>query len=104
MYLGTAGIIDPARPEAQAAIADAQAAGVRVVMITGDHPRTAARVAADLGISAPSGEVITGAELDDMAADARIAAVRAVSVYARVSPQHKLGSSTRFTPTIMLSP
>ena len=51
VYLGTVGMLDPPRPEATAAIADAQAAGVRVIMITGDHPRTAARIAGDLGIT-----------------------------------------------------
>ena len=90
VYLGLVGIIDPPRPEARAAIADAHAAGVRVLMITGDHPHTAARIAADLGIAAAGSRVVTGAELEALDDDARAAAVREVSVYARVSPEHKL--------------
>ena len=53
VYLGMVGIIDPPRPEARAAIAEAHAAGIRVLMITGDHPRTAVRIAGDLGIVEP---------------------------------------------------
>ena len=90
VYLGMVGIIDPPRPEAAAAIAEAQAAGLRVVMITGDHPRTAARIAADLGIAAGDLHVVTGAEFDELAEDARAATARDVSVYARVGPEHKL--------------
>ncbi len=90
VYLGIVGIIDPPRPEARAAIADADAAGMRVLMITGDHPHTAARIAADLGIAAAGSRVITGDELEAMDDDACAAAVREVSVYARVSPEHKL--------------
>ena len=90
VYLGLVGIIDPPRPEARVAIADAHEAGMRVLMITGDHPHTAARIAADLGIAAAGARVVTGDELEAMDDDARAAAVRDVSVYARVSPEHKL--------------
>ena len=90
VYLGLVGIIDPPRPEARLAIADAHDAGVRVLMITGDHPHTAARIAADLGIAAPGTRAVTGAELEALDDDARAAVVRQVSVYARVSPEHKL--------------
>ena len=90
VYLGLVGIIDPSRPEARAAIADAHAAGVRVLMITGDHSRTAARIAADLGIAPVGSRVVTGRELETLADDACAATVREVSVYARVSPEHKL--------------
>ena len=90
VYLGLVGIIDPPRPEARVAIADAHDAGMRVLMITGDHPHTAARIAADLGIAAAGARVVTGDELEAMDDDARVAAVRDVSVYARVSPEHKL--------------
>ena len=65
VYLGLVGIIDPPRPEARAAIADAHAAGVRVLMITGDHPHTAARIAADLDIAPVGSPVASGGELDD---------------------------------------
>jgi potassium/sodium efflux P-type ATPase len=90
VYLGLVGIIDPPRPEARAAIAEAQAAGVRVLMITGDHPRTAARIAGDLGIAGSGSGVPTGAEFDELPEDGRAATVRAASVYARVAPEHKL--------------
>ena len=90
VYLGLVGIIDPPRPEARAAISEAHAAGVRVLLITGDHPRTAARIAADLGIAAKGARVVTGGELETLAGDALAAAVREVNVYARVAPEHKL--------------
>jgi Ca2+-transporting ATPase len=90
VYLGMVGIIDPPRPEAAAAIAEARAAGLRVVMITGDHPHTAARIAADLGIGSDEPRVLTGAELEALDDEARAAAVRDVAVYARVAPEHKL--------------
>ena len=90
VYLGMVGIIDPPRPEAPAAIADAHAAGLRILMITGDHPRTAARIAGDLGIVSPDARVVTGGELEALDDEARAAAVRDVSVYARVAPEHKL--------------
>jgi Ca2+-transporting ATPase len=95
VFAGVVGIIDPPRPEAAAAIAEAQRAGVRVVMITGDHPRTASRIADDLGI-ARSGRtnhgtaVLSGPEIDALDDEAFAARVRAVSVYARVAPEHKL--------------
>ena len=90
VYLGLAGIIDPPRPEAQASIADAHAAGVRVLMITGDHPHTAARIASDLGIAPPGSRFVTGAEFEALDKDARAALVRDHSVFARVAPEHKL--------------
>jgi len=90
VYLGLVGIIDPPRPEARAAIADAHAAGVRVLMITGDHPRTAARIAADLDIAPAGSSVVAGGELEAIDDEARVALVRDASVYARVSPEHKL--------------
>ena len=87
-YLGLVGIIDPPRPEARAAIAEAGDAGVRTIMITGDHPATAGRIADDLGLG--GARVLTGAELDDLDEDGFRDAVRDVSVYARVTPAHKL--------------
>jgi Ca2+-transporting ATPase len=90
IYAGTVGMIDPPRPEAAEAIAQARRAGIRVIMITGDHPRTAARIAADLGIIEPGGPALTGAELDGLDAAGFANAVRTVSVYARVAPAHKL--------------
>ena len=91
-YLGTVGIIDPPRAEAAAAIAQARQAGIRVVMITGDHPRTALRIAADLGIVDAGAPVLTGIELDQLGTDdaAFTAAALETSVFARVAPRHKL--------------
>ena len=90
IFVGMVGIIDPPRPEAQAAVVTAQQAGIRVIMITGDHPVTAATIAAELGIVAPGTAAITGAQLEQMGDDALLATVRAHSIYARVSPEHKL--------------
>ncbi|MFN7573118.1 MAG: cation-translocating P-type ATPase [Betaproteobacteria bacterium] len=87
--LGLVGMIDPPRPEARAAIATCVQAGIRVVMITGDHPATALAVARELGLAA-QGRLVTGAQLDALT-DAQLAQqVGAIEVYARVSPAHKL--------------
>jgi P-type Ca2+ transporter type 2C len=90
VYLGLVGILDPPRPEARTAIAEAHAAGLRVVMITGDHPSTAARVATDLGIAPADSRPVTGGELDSLDHEGRAATVRDAPVYARVAPEHKL--------------
>ncbi|HEU4450637.1 MAG TPA: cation-translocating P-type ATPase [Gaiellaceae bacterium] len=90
VYLGTVGIIDPPRPEARSAIAEATAAGVRVLMITGDHPRTAVRIAGDLGIAGAGSGALSGADLEKLDAEELRAAVSTVAVYARVAPEHKL--------------
>ncbi|MEE6283297.1 cation-translocating P-type ATPase [Georgenia sp. MJ170] len=89
ILVGVVGIIDPPREEAAVAIADARRAGVRTVMITGDHPGTAARIATDLGIIEAGGQALTGADLDTLDDAALADVVEKVSVYARVSPQHK---------------
>ena len=90
IFVGTVGIIDPPRKEAAVAIREAHRAGIRVVMITGDHPKTAARIAADLGIIETGAPALTGAEVDALDKAALAAAVRNTSVYARVAPAHKL--------------
>ncbi|HEX5511078.1 MAG TPA: cation-translocating P-type ATPase [Actinomycetales bacterium] len=90
VYAGTVGIIDPPRPEAEVAVHESLRAGVRVIMITGDHPATAARIATDLGIIEPGAPVVTGADLDRMDDDTLARTVKRASVYARVAPQHKL--------------
>ncbi|GIV85330.1 MAG: haloacid dehalogenase [Candidatus Roseilinea sp.] len=90
VFLGLIGMVDPPRPEAKDAVARAQQAGIRVIMITGDHPLTAQAIATELGIIAPGGRVMTGAELAKLDESALRQAVREVSVYARVSPEHKL--------------
>ena len=89
VFAGLIGMIDPPRPEAKEAVARAKRAGIRPVMITGDHPRTAAVIARELGITADD-RVLTGAELERLTADAGFRAVVEVSVYARVNPEHKL--------------
>jgi Ca2+-transporting ATPase len=90
VYVGVAGIIDPPRPEAADAVARARSAGVRVVMITGDHPATAAAIASELGIVESGANAATGAHLQSMDDDKLLETVRSVSIYARVSPEHKL--------------
>ena len=90
IFVGTVGIIDPPREEAGVAIAEAHRAGIRVIMITGDHPRTAARIAAQLGIAPPDARVLSGSELDALDACGFTDAVRETSVYARVAPVHKM--------------
>jgi Ca2+-transporting ATPase len=90
IFVGTVGIIDPPRQEAAAAIREARRAGIRVIMITGDHPRTAARIAADLGLVQSGAPALTGADLDALDGPGLAEAVRSVSVYARVAPVHKL--------------
>ncbi len=87
---GVAGIVDPPREEAKAAVAAAQGAGIRVIMITGDHPLTAATIAIDLGIVEADPQVITGLELSAMDDKALRSAVTTASVFARVAPEHKL--------------
>jgi magnesium-transporting ATPase (P-type) len=90
IFVGTVGIIDPPREEAAVAIGEAHRAGIRVIMITGDHPRTAARIASDLGIVERGARALSGPELDALDEAAFREAVRRTSVYARVAPQHKL--------------
>lgn len=93
IYAGTVGIIDPPRAEVAGAIREAHAASIRVIMITGDHPRTALRIATDLGMVTGAARALTGTELDALAERGEPAfaeAVRSTSVFARVAPRHKL--------------
>jgi len=89
VFLGLIGMIDPPREEAREAVARAKGAGIRPIMITGDHPRTAGVIAAELGITG-DGRVVTGAELERMPDETLDRTVQDVSVYARVNPEHKL--------------
>lgn len=88
VFLGLAGMIDPPRAEARQAIGKAKAAGIRPIMITGDHPVTAAVIAVELGVS--DGRVVTGAQIEAMSDQELDAVVPTVSVFARVDPAHKL--------------
>jgi Ca2+-transporting ATPase len=90
VWLGVVGMIDPPRPEARASVDEARRAGVRPIMITGDHPVTAAAIAAELGISEKGARALVGAQLQKMDDAELREAIREVSVYARVAPEHKL--------------
>lgn len=90
VWLGFVGLLDPPRPEAKDAVARAQRAGIRVVMITGDHPATALAVARELGIARPDEKAVTGRELDALDDAALTATVGTTPVFSRVSPAHKL--------------
>ena len=89
VFLGLVGMIDPPRDEVKDAVVTAKGAGIRTIMITGDHPRTAAAIALELGI-ATAATAITGAELERLSDEALRTTVREASVYARVNPEHKL--------------
>jgi len=86
-FLGLAGLMDPPRPEARAAIARCFAAGIQVKMITGDHKATAAAIGRELGLV---GEVVVGAELDAMSEAELASRINAIAVFARVAPEHKV--------------
>ncbi len=89
IFIGFTGMIDPPRPEVKKAVATCKNAGIRPVMITGDHPLTARFIAHDLGIT-DNFRVKTGTDLNQMSPEELAEAVRDVSVYARVTPEHKL--------------
>jgi len=88
--VGLLGIIDPPKPEAKIAVKELKQAGIRTIMITGDHKTTAAAIAKELKILQPGEEVISGADLDLMTDEQLVENVSKYSVYARVSPSDKL--------------
>ena len=90
VYLGLSGMIDPVRPEVKAAILECQAAGIRPVMITGDHKDTAVAIARELGILSGEDMAITGAELEKIPDGELEQTIQNYSVYARVQPEHKV--------------
>ncbi|MBC8162924.1 MAG: cation-translocating P-type ATPase [Roseiflexaceae bacterium] len=90
VWIGVVGMIDPPRDEARVAVQEAQKAGIRVIMITGDHPSTAAAIGAELGIIKAGERAVTGAELQKADDAALLELVRKHSVFARVAPDHKL--------------
>ena len=89
-FMGLVGMIDPPRPEAKAAVAVCRQAGIKPVMITGDHVVTASAIAKELGILPEGDRAITGAQLDAMSDEELDAEVENISVYARVSPENKI--------------
>ena len=89
-FLGLVGMIDPPRPEAKEAVATCRKAGIKPVMITGDHVVTASAIAKELGILQPSDRAITGSELDAMTDSQLDEQVENIAVYARVSPENKI--------------
>jgi Ca2+-transporting ATPase len=89
-WIGMAAMIDPPRPETHAAVLSAQRAGIRTVMITGDHKITAASIARQIGIFRDGDEAVTGMELDKMTDDQLQNCLDRISVCARVSPEHKI--------------
>ncbi|MBP3427400.1 MAG: cation-translocating P-type ATPase [Clostridia bacterium] len=90
VFIGLTGMIDPVRPEVKPAIDECRSAGIRAVMITGDHKDTAVAIAKELGIITDASQAITGAELNDIPDDQIGEAVRKYGVYARVQPEHKV--------------
>lgn len=89
-FMGLVGMIDPPRPEAKDAVALCRKAGIKPVMITGDHIMTASAIARELGILQEGDKAITGAELDQLSDEELAAQVESISVYARVSPENKI--------------
>ncbi|HEY9879182.1 MAG TPA: cation-translocating P-type ATPase [Leptolyngbyaceae cyanobacterium] len=90
VWLGLVGMLDAPRPEVRTAVAECKQAGIRPVMITGDHQLTAQAIAENLGIAAPGDAVLTGRELEQLSPQQLEEKVPHVSVYARVAPEHKL--------------
>ena len=89
-FIGLAGMIDPIRPEVKAAVAECRAAGIRPVMITGDHKDTAVAIGKELGIITDASQAVTGSALDGLTDEELDKAVEKYSVYARVQPEHKV--------------
>ena len=90
IFVGMVGIIDPPREEVTEAVRVCKQAGIRPVMITGDHPLTAFAIAREIGIADASSKILTGRDLSEMSDEDLLQEVKTVSVYARVSPEHKL--------------
>lgn len=90
IFIGLVGMIDPPRPEAKEAVSVCRRAGIKPVMITGDHIVTASAIAKELGILGPDDKAITGAELDKMTDEELDKQVTGIAVYARVSPENKI--------------
>jgi len=90
IFVGLIGMIDPSRPEVKPALKEAQTAGIRSVMITGDYPNTARAIAEDIGLLRKGHQVLTGADIQDSTEEEMREIVKITDVYARVSPEHKM--------------
>ena len=90
IFVGLIGMIDPSRPEVKPALKEAQTAGIRSVMITGDYPNTARAIAEDIGLLSEGHQVLTGADIEHATEEEMREIVRITDVYARVSPEHKM--------------
>ena len=90
VYVGLSGMIDPVRPEVKAAIVECREAGIRPIMITGDHKDTAVAIAKELGIIEDASQAITGAQLNEISDEQFKTDIEKYSVYARVQPEHKV--------------
>ena len=90
IFIGLTGMIDPVRPEVKLAITECKSAGIRPIMITGDHKDTAIAIAKELGIITDASQAITGSELDKLSDEEFFEALKNISVFARVQPEHKV--------------
>ncbi len=90
VFVGLTGMIDPVRPEVGPAIKKCKEAGIRTIMITGDHKDTAIAIAKELGIITDASQAMTGAELDDLSEEELVERLKTISVFARVQPEHKV--------------
>lgn len=90
IFTGLIGMTDPPRPESRAAVEKSRRAGIKVKMITGDYPRTAAAIGKQIGLLRPNGKIITGSELDRLSDEALAKTIGDIDIFARVSPHHKL--------------
>jgi magnesium-transporting ATPase (P-type) len=90
IYVGLTGMMDPPKPEAEQSIREADALGIKTVMITGDHPATAIAIAQRLGFGERARQVLTGIELDQLSQEILIDRIEDIAIFARVTPEHKL--------------
>ena len=88
-FVGLVGFEDPPRPEIKAALAACRGAGIKTIMVTGDHPNTAVAIAAEVGLGG-QGAVLTGSELDKLSEEQLVAALENTLIFARITPEHKL--------------
>ncbi|MHB1653359.1 MAG: HAD-IC family P-type ATPase [Desulfitobacteriaceae bacterium] len=96
IYVGLVGMMDPPKPEVEKSIREAYTLGVKPVMITGDHPITAIAIAKELGIGGGNTRVLTGKEMDELSDDELVGTVENISIFARVTPEHKLRIVTAY--------